>query len=292
MSRKMKTFKKYAPPTDINTEENQAFKKAIDEQIDLMEQYKPYNYIVTILRSDLIASKGPYKTRAAELVEKNGGLYTEETNLGILKYYKTTSLSRRKEIIMAALEEEGLDYGQIMDEMQEMEERADGRRYVIKVDLSTFCHKPEIVSRMREELDLFYEEKKKVESSDRINGHIAASIYWIRKNMEKHRMYLAAYNNMKSIFDKASRIGHFPRLYVYNGIVLLWDVIQCLPSFEQQMKAYFALKDDGGWRRVLLRMVKIRERNEELRYMYSLDNYRYDEEIDDEDENDILVNSL
>jgi hypothetical protein len=282
----MKLFTRFPPPTDINTPENQEFKKQIDEQIDLMEQYKPYHYMTTMLRGELSAKTGIYKKHAIGLMKLNNGSYVASTSLGDVKYYNAPSDSRRREIILKALELEGYDFEAIMNEIQEMESTNDKRRHVIKVNTSGLSCKPEVTAKCRELLNKFAESRDNVKAPNDVDAYIATAIAWIRDNLTNHKAYLAAYNEMKRIFDKASRVRHFPRLYIYNGVVLVWDVIQCLPSFEQMMKAYMMIKSKTAWANLIPRMRDLCK--DECRCMFELNAYGYedlDEDDDDEENN-------
>lgn len=241
--------------------------KHLRDEVEKMVAYKAYNYMIGSLRGKLRSGKGEIREHIKEELERVE-IYTKMTNLGSLSYYKVASVSRRKELYEEALEKLGVGMDEINSGIEGLKEN---QRSVIKIDASGLSDLPEVRIKINELLSEFEEAGKKVKSQNHLDGHIALSIDWIRRHLRHNGLYLKAYNKAKDIFKRMIK-----ERYSYNGVVFSWEDIKSMPSFENRIKAYLQLTDIKLMKEIDMEMKNIRHKNGEYRYMYALDDFRYD----------------
>lgn len=260
----------------LDTPQNAAIALEMNNNIDLMEKYKPYAFYTQSLRSKLTNWRGKYKLYGKSVLD-NVFIYKSSTPLGDVQIRKVPSMSSRREFVDQALER--MRMSNIDESISVMSHT---HRNVLDINTDALKKLGSVISKQREIVDAFEIELNNTRTPDLAeeDAFIATAIAWIRNNAHLHQCYLKAYNSAKDIFKNASTRGTFPRMYEYKGVIFTWKDIRDVIAYNTRVTTYLLNRDPILYDNFQLHLNDIRTERNETRIMFSLDDYDYDVDLD------------
>ena len=212
-------------------------KHKIDTEIDGMYKYAAAYSFYSSLRCQ-ITGTGSCPKKYIKQIE-NPISITADTSYGTIALLPNLLNSGRNADVKKALEMLGVD----------IPEKEYYAKYILKVHTNEMRLSPEVRS---QKLLLANEFKKIIEQMEIQSNALESDelellkFVAVRKEMMRRiffdsRKYFSHYNSCKSIFEKESTVGTFPRIYEYRKIRLFWN--EGVGSISNTVKSYLSKID-------------------------------------------------
>lgn len=273
-----KVLPKFRPTKvrDPNTPENLAITELMNQCVEQMITYKAYNMKCGSLRSTIANAHSVYRKHAIAMLQTRD-TYGVSTNVGMLYFKKSASMSTRNEFIDTIMEALGINEDEISCQMKS--------KYFIRVDANALKLNEAVLNKTEElnnEVALFHAQVES-SSNDKKENFIATAVCWIRDHLKEHRAYLKAYNELKHLFNTHSTKGSYPRLYSYKGVTMCWDVLNSMPSRYHRISAYLADTDRQQYDKFELELKRLQSQAGEWRPVIGIDAFDLDEMMGDDE---------
>jgi len=257
---------------------NEDVQKLLETQMDMMETNYPYYAMVGSLRGALTGQSCIPKKHFEEEMKTDYILINKETNYGNIVLKSIPSVSENNSSIREALDNMNIEEGHIM------KEELKKQRYTIQVNTGVLKMSNPVI-RKTDELLLEFQsvidgfEIDEGDDTENIIRYITSRKYFMKKLWEQSREYFSAYNKCKGIFERASTIGSFPRLYMYKGICLDWADITEKTVLKSCVLNYLHDCDKRDNTKMFIQykaeLKKISVKNNKRQPFYTLDGFDY-----------------
>jgi hypothetical protein len=244
----------------------------INAAVDTMAEFKAYSCRIQSLRSIISNYRGKYKKYATDLLMTTLN-YTTMSELGTLSIYNVPSISERVEIINLALAELNIDVDAEIASMQSK------HRMVVNINTDSLKLMKSVLAMEENLMNQFHVSVDTItcDSSKKEDAFLSGAIKWIKDNLDSHRQYLKAYTEARNLFAEHSKNGLFPRLYIYKGVVFVWEDVIEIGSYSSRVTSFLTLKDANIHEKYKLLIKQINSDRGEMRIMFRLDEFDYDE---------------
>ena len=272
-------LKRKRPKRTLKGNENIA--EMINKQIDIMESKFPYYSMVKVCRSALTGQSCVPKKHFEEKMETHHILINQETNYGTIVAKSIPWVSDRNSYIREALDNMGiLESDIIQEELRKQRSFLQVDTSALKMSRPALMKTDELLEELQSVIDCCDIDED--DGTKNIIRYITSRIYLMKKIWDQSREYLSAYNRCKDIFERASTIGSFPRLYMHKGVCLGWADITEKSTLKGNVTNYFNDYDEKYNTKLhsqfRAELKKISAKYNKRRLLYTLDGYDYIED--------------
>lgn len=250
--------------------------------IDEMTKYRAANFVRCSMRATCTGAYSvPKKYMTKVLIDRDVDTISVQTGNGEFTAARCGSICRKTSYLEAVMKKLGLTF--------EFEKIAKSEKYMLRMETLEMKKCEQVTTGIKDILQRYDEFAKTVEIEGTGDEEMDEYILYITKRAlfintlkDDNRKYLAAYNRAKSIFKESSTTGTFPRTYSYGGVLMYWEEIENISSFNTQLSEYLkAIDRSSGEEESINELFEAelleynRIHNDHFKVLFLIDKYDY-----------------